>query len=207
MATDLITKAEVKAFGKITGSSEDAILAAIIPAVSEAIRDWTAFDWDQRTYSEIRNGNGQPGMHAQKAGKPGPPMTGTPTVQENGTTLIVATGYSATADVIVDLDEGLFYRRPGTTSLQVTGFPGRWAVGVQNLVFTYQSGYAQASIPGDIKLVAKYATVMIWKHSDRKTVGIGSRAQGQGSVSLLEDLPDFYKRILDANKRVMQPAA
>lgn len=208
MAADLIKLAEAKAFGKLRGSEEDAILAAIIPAVSEGIRHWTGFDWDTRTYSEIRNGNGQVAMHAQQAGKPGPPITGTPTVQENGVNLVVALGYSTSADVIVDQDEGLFYRRPGTTSGMVLGGrPGRWAEGVQNLVFGYSSGYAQDSIPGDIKLVAKYATIMIWKHSDKKTVGIGSRAQGQGSVSLLEDLPDFYKRILDARRRVIQPAA
>jgi len=208
VSVDLIKIDELKVFGKLDSNEYDDQLTVLIAAISEQIRHWTLFDWDQNTYSEIRNGNGQLAMQALKAGRPGPPITGTPTVAEDGVNLVVAIGYSTTADVVADLDRGIFYRRPGTTT--TTGrslLPGRWSPGVQNLVFGYQTGYTQDQIPGDIKLVAKYASLMVWKQSDKKQIGISSRGTDKGSVGFLEDLPDLYKQMLNARRRMIAAAA
>jgi len=195
---ELITLDEAKDYGKVRGSESDDLLNAIIPAVSASIRQWTGFDWDLRAYTERRNGNGLGQTTALRAGPPGPPVLAAPapTATEDGLALTVATSYSVTADVIVDLERGAFHRRVG-----------RWEPGIQNVVLGYSAGDAVASIPGDVKLVARYATIMLWRASDRKTVGIASRGGDKGNVGLLEDLPALYKRMLDARRRWNQPAA
>lgn len=208
--SNLVSLDEVKKFLRIGKTSEhDDELNAIIPAVSEDVRSYTGFDWDQRTYTELRNGNGQPAMTALKAGRPGPPINSVTSVKENGVLLTVATGYSTIADVIVDLARGVFTRAPGSSS-PATGFratPGRWSEGVLNLELVYQAGDVVASIPADIKLPAKYACGVFLKHIDSKWIGIQSRSAGQGSVSIIDELPALYRSMLERRRRVLTPAA
>lgn len=208
--SDLVTLDEVKKFLRIGKTSlHDDELNAIIPAVSEDVRSYTGFDWDQRSYTELRNGNGQPALTALKAGRPGPPITAVTSVKENGVLLTVATAYSTTADVIVDLVRGVFTRRPGSTS-PATGFwptPGRWSEGVLNLELAYQAGDVVASIPGDIKLPVKYACGVFLKHIDSKWIGIQSRSAGQGSTTIVDELPALYRSMLERRRRVLAPAA
>jgi Phage gp6-like head-tail connector protein len=206
--TDLVSLQEVKKYLRIgKTSAHDDELNAIIPAVSEDIRSYTGFDWDARTYTELRNGNGQPSITALKAGPPGPPITAVTSVKEDGVALTVATGYSTAADVIVNLERGVFTRRPGSSNLGWPVFPGRWSEGVLNLELVYLTGYAIDAIPGDIKLLAKYACAIYFKHLDAKWQGIQSRASGQGSVSIVEELPKMYRGILEGNRRVFVPEA
>src|SRR3989304_925514 len=89
---DLITLDEAKAYGKIRGSESDELLAAIVPAVSASIRQWTGFDWDLRAYTEPRNGSGLGQMTALRAGPPGPPILAPPAppLTEDGLALPVA---------------------------------------------------------------------------------------------------------------------
>lgn len=208
---DLITLDEAKAYLRLKRTSDhDAELQAIIPAVSEDVRTYTGFDWDQQTYTELRNGNGQPSLAALKAGRPGPPISSVVSVKENGVALTVATSYSATADVIVDLVRGTFTRRPGSIPASPSGswpVPGRWSEGVLNLELVYQTGYAVASIPADIKLPVKYACGVFLKHIDSKWIGLQSRSAGQGNVTLVEELPAFYRSMLERRRRVLVPAA
>lgn len=206
---DLVSLQEVKKYLRIVKTSEhDDELTAIIGAVSEDVRNFTGFDWDQRTYTEQRNGNGQPAMTALKGGRPGPPITSVTSVKEDGVLLTVATSYSTTADVVVDLTRGLFTRRPGSTGSQaVPVAPGRWNDGVLNLEWIYQAGYAIDQIPADIKLPTKYACAVFFKHLDTKWQGISSRSAGQGSVSIIEELPDLYRGMLQRRQRVIAVAA
>src|SRR3990172_9362455 len=99
----LITLDEAKTYGKIRGSESDELLAAIVPAVSASIRQWTGFDWDLRAYTEPRSGGARGQMPARRAGPPAPPILAAPapTVTEDGLALTVATSYSTSADVIV----------------------------------------------------------------------------------------------------------
>lgn len=208
---DLVSLDEVKKFLRLGKTSEhDQELAAIIPAVSEDVRTFTGFDWDLQEFTERRNGTGQPSMTALKAGRPGPPIVSVTSVKENGVALTVATSYSTSADVIVDLVRGVFTRAPGTTPAGFSGVwstPGRWTEGVLNLELVYQAGYAQASIPADIKLPVKYACGVFLKHIDSKWIGISSRSAGQGNVSLVDELPDMYRGMLERRRRVLAPAA
>jgi hypothetical protein len=197
---DLLTLDEAKAYLRIKRVSDhDAELPFLIAAVSEDIRTFTGFDWLQQTLTENRNGNGQAALTALKAGRPGPPITSVTSVKENGVALTVATSYSASADVIVDLTRGTFTRRGGGNS-------GRWDEGVLNVELVYQCGDVVASIPGDIKLVAREAVAGLFRRIDSKWQGIASRSNGQGSVSVIEELPPLYRGMLERRRRVIVPA-
>lgn len=209
---DLLTLDEAKKYLRLTKTSaHDAELPVLISAASEEIRTYTGFDWDQRDITEQRNGNGQAALTALKAGRPGPPITSVTSVKENGTTLVVATAYSTTADVVVDLVRGVFTRRPGTTpggaSTGLWGSPGRWTEGVLNIELVYQAGDVVASIPADIKLATREIVAILFKRMDAKWQGISSRSSGQGSVSIIDELPPLYRGLLERRRRILQPAA
>jgi len=200
---DLITLQEARQYmGFPADTAQDTALASIIAAASQAVRSRCSRDFDLRAYTEIRNGNGRRSIMAMRSPVAASPA---PAATENGTTLAVSTGYAPTADVIVDLDDGLFYRQPGQT--QVPGssvyYPGRWARGVQNVVLTYTAGYS--AIPDDLKLVVKELCAMYWKHTDRKEWNIMSRSDGQRSVNLLDKLPERHRDILDLYTRPFAP--
>ena len=209
---DLLTLDEAKKHLRLKKTSEyDDELKALISAVSEDIRTYTGFDWDARTYTELRNGNGQAALTALKAGRPGPPITSVTSVKENGVALVVATSYSTTADVVVDLTRAVFTRRPTLTPAAwaptTWPVPGRWSEGVLNLELVYQAGDVTASIPADIKLPAREAVGIFFVRMDKKWQGISSRSAGQGSVSIVDALPPIYRGMLDRRRRVVQPAA
>jgi len=207
---DLVTRDEVKKYLRLGKTSEhDEELAAIIPAVSEDVRRYTGFDWDVRSYTERRDGQNIRALLALKGGLPGPPIVSVEGVTENGSALVVATEYSTSADVVVDLERGWFYRRGGTTPVggDFGSTAGLWSPGLLNVVLSYTTGYAVASIPADIKLPVKYACGVFLKHIDSKWIGISSRSAGQGNVSIVDELPDLYRGMLDRRRRVMAPAA
>ncbi len=127
------------------------------------------------------------------------------TVTENGTALVVAQGYSTTADVILKPDEGVLVRRP---TFQSSGpVPSRnrstgWAAGVQNLVVTYRGGYdstalpaAKDSIPSDLVLVGREIVQTFFRESRRGGRTTVNRA-GQ-STNFDRDLTPMATRILD----------
>src|SRR5262245_44588895 len=205
---DLISLDEAKAHLRLKRVSDHGSeLPAVIAAVSEDIRRYPGFDWEQRTYTELRHGNGQPSLIADKAGRPGPPITAVTSIKQNGVALTFATAYSATADVLVDLVRGVFTRRPGSAPPVPGSVAGRWEEGVLNVELVYQAGDALASIPADIKVPAREAVAILFKRMDSKWQGISSRSSGQGSVSIVEELPDVYRSMLERRRRVMVPAA
>ena len=193
---DLLTLDETKKYLRIGKTSEhDAELPLLISAVSEDIRTFTGFDWLQQAVTEHRNGNDQAALTALKAGRPGPPITSVTSVKENGVALTVATSYSASADVIADLARGVFTRQGGV-----------WCPGVLNVELVYQAGAAVAAIDADIKLVAREAVAIFFKRMDTKWQGISSRSSGQGSVSIIDELPPLYRGMLERRRRVITPA-
>lgn len=204
---DLVTLQEAKdyigKFGKDSAHDDD--LAAVISGASEFIRQETGEDWDERAYTDRRNGKGSQAMRALHWPIASAPL---PTASENGTALVVAVGFSETADVSVDPATGTFYRLNGPTSVVSPmrwSTPATWSRGVLNVVLGYTAGFAAGSIPADIRLICNYITARAWKEADRKEIGISSRATGQMNVSFLEDLPGRMNRIIKARQRVFTP--
>lgn len=207
MATDFVTRQDVKILlGFKNDDSNDALIDAIIPPICESLRRQCGLNFDQRAYTEVRNGNGRSAIFVLQ-----PPVATSPapSVTENGTSLVVATGYSTSADVIVDPNSGKFYRVQGPTPVpSFPGYmqqPGAWCRGVQNVTLGYTGGYATANLPAHLLLLTKYMVGAFWKQLDRKDLDVSSKNVGQASVQLLQDLPDRYKKLLDLLTRPMVP--
>ncbi len=197
MATDLVTREEVKVYlGFPDQDTHDRTLDAFIKSVSNAARQRCSRNFDQRAYTDILCGRGVRAVFAKDK-----PIAAAPAPQafENGTALVIATDYSASADVGVNLEDGIFYRLPGSTSVagRLIGPPGVWSKGVNNVKLVYTAGFAAADMPEDLKLAVKYAVGFFWKHPDRKEIGVSSRSDGTRTVSLLEELPAAYLGIID----------
>lgn len=204
---DLITLQQLKDYIGSFGakSDQDANLEAIITSASEFIRQETGEDWDQRAYTDRRNGKGTGSIRALHWPIASAPL---PTVTENGTSLVVAIGFSETADVSVDPATGTFYRLNGPTTVSNPArwtVPRTWSKGILNVVLGYTAGFVAASIPGDIQLVTKYVAARAWKEATRKEIGTATRATGQVNVSFQEDLPKRMDRIIQARRRVFLP--
>ena len=197
--TDLITTKQARLYLKLKDGEKDDDIGPIISAVSEFVRGRTGLKFDQRIYTEFHNGKGLRTLRVRETPVATSPA---PTVTENGTALVVTTGYSDTADVVYDPGEGVFHRRTGSTFIggTRTDIPGRWSPGAQNITIVYTGGYLPADMPADIMLVVKYALSFAWQHTDRKQVGVSAKSSGGGNITLLETLPKFYLNILDRHR-------
>ena len=200
---EIITLDEAKNYlGFSEDDRYDEILDLMVAAASQTFREITGDDFDQRAYVETRNGKGTRAIHARHRPIAASPA---PTATENGTALVVATGYSTTADVVVELERGVFHRRSGETvvSPPLSLVPGVWSPGVQNIGLGYTGGYEAADMPADAKLFVKYAVAYFWKHTDKKEIGVAQRSIGQGSTTFLEELPKVYRDIADRHRRAI----
>lgn len=197
---DLITLKEARVYLQLDDADENDLLEPIVAHVSTVIRQELDRDIDQRAYTIPLNGNG---LRALRVRNRPVAVSPAPTVTENGTSLVVSTGYSETADVVVDLAEATFYRMAsGATFISGTrsAIPGRWAPGVQNVVIGYTGGFATGFIPSDLVLLAKWMVGFAWHHPDRQEIGLAGRTSAGGTINFLEDLPKFYQKILDRHR-------
>lgn len=204
---DLITLDEAKEYlGFAEDDEHDDILLLFLKAGSDVFRSITGLNWDQRGYTETRSGKGTRSIRVRQRPIAATPL---PTATENGTTLTVAVGFSTTADVVVELGDedtpGAFHRRTGPTVVAppVALVPGVWAPGVLNIVLGYTGGFAVADVPEDIKVFVKYATAFLWKHTDKKEIGVAQRSVGQGSTTFLEEMPKVYRDIAERRRAAM----
>jgi hypothetical protein len=202
---DLITIEEAKRYlGFPDKDDKDEELADVIAGVSEAVRSETGRDFALAgtAYTEHKNGNETRALRVLQ-----PPMlsAATTTVRENGTLLVVASGYSTSAGVVVDLPNGILYRQSGTSdTIGGSRIPSTWAKGKQNIEVVYQSAWT--AVPADIKALCRYAVGFEWNMADRKVIGIQSRSSGQSNTSFLEELPKHFRRTLDRYKLAFMAA-
>jgi hypothetical protein len=198
---DLITLEEFKSYlgpDVKKSSQNDTELSAHVASASDWVRDEINRDMDERAYTEVLDGNNQ--QMIQLAHEP-IKLSVVPVVVENGVALVVAFGFSSSADVVVKPGtlaprESAYLARVMGPSAPITpayAQPGRWAPGFQNITVTYTAGFDAASMPPAIKGLTKYIAARFWKEADRKEIGIARRATGGRSVDYAKDLPDPYK--------------
>lgn len=199
MAT-ILTLQEAKAYLKLQETSDhDPEITAIMNAVAQAAEDYCSRKFTYASYTERKNGRG---LRAIRLDNPPRDSSTSIVVKENGTTLVVAAGYDVSADAVIDNNTGYIYRQSGNTVVagRLTQVPGVWTPGILNIQVDYTGGFgggAAPPMPESVKLFCKYAVAHFWKHTDRKEIGFSQRADGQRSVTFLEDFPKYYWRLID----------
>lgn len=158
---------------------DDVALQLAIQAASESLESWCGRLFRLADVVEYHDGIAAHGGDRDALKLSAFPIVGNPTVTENGTALVVAEGYSTSADVIFESNRGLLKRRPGnTTQLIAQDSPTvpalGWSQGHQNVVVTYKAGWLLEDMPHHIRhLCAEIA----WRMYD------DPRRSGQESVS------------------------
>ncbi len=150
--TTIITTAEYKNLVNPSMTADrDTELQAAINAAAAWFRRVADWELEQTAYTLNLDGNDAigPSHNVLLAPAKYRPVdhAGTPvTVTEDGTALTVATGYDASADVIlvgVDRNERMELVKPNAN----------WSRGYQNVAVTLTAGYASGSIPAEVKQV------------------------------------------------------
>ena len=210
MAQEIITLEEFKSFlgdDAAARSDKDPTLTMFKTAAEDMIRGECGLpgipqNFDQRTYTgELHSGRrGQSYLFPNQRAVAASPL---PTVKENGIDLTVAVGYSSTAHVTLDPSTGCLTRQPisqayNSAPWDIYSKKGLWAEGNHNIEIGYKGGYSP--IPNDLKILAQYCAAYVWKNSDRKELTVKRRTDQQGSTEFFENLPEFYKAILNRYK-------
>ena len=176
MPTDLTTVAAVKAYLRITVSTDDALFTAGILSASAWIRSYLNRDITSTTYTEYKDGTGTQTLMLGQY-----PITTVSSITSGG--------------VAVDLTNvvsrnGLIIRTDGQ----------KWLAGYANIVVTYTAGYA--SVPYDI--AAACNEIVAWRYEESKRIGQSSKsAGGQETVAYqTTDVPPNVKTLLNNWRRV-----
>ena len=172
---------------KSGGEKDDQLLDAILSA-EDLVRGKCSDNFDQRIYvDEFHSGTDRPYIWARHLPVATSPL---PTVLENGNALVVAAGYSASADVVFEPTRGVFTR-------QVGGTKDRWLVGENNLDLGYTAGYVLGSAPRDLRNLIKYVAGLLWQMSERHQFTVKRRSGQQGSTEFWDDIPPLYMAIVN----------
>jgi hypothetical protein len=169
-------------------SEKDGLLLTFLLAAEEMVRSRCSQNFDQRAYaSELHSGRDKPFLWARQVPVAASPL---PTVTENGTALVVAAGYSSSAQVVFNPATGCFTR-------MTAGARDRWLDGNENVALSYTGGYASAVMPADLQLLVKFIAALTWQTTDRNQIAVKRRSGQQGSTDFWDDLPPFYQSILN----------
>ena len=199
MPETIIDLDSLKAYLKVPreNSNSDEVLEMVRQGAEGYVRAYCSRQFTQASYVETFNGTNRKALRLVETPVAISPA---PTVTEDGAALVVAVGYSTSADVVCDPVNGLMHRLP--TGSRATAQTNAWSPGVQNITVTYTGGYTTATTPGDLRMATAYVGGILWRASDKMEIGVMSRGDAAHNISLLEDLPAIYKRILDVYKRV-----
>lgn len=167
---DLTTLAQVKAYGAISGTEADVLLATLISAASERIKRYLRRDLVPATYTDQELDG--PGTLALRL--PQYPVTAISAVTLEGSAL-------AGTDYSLEASSGLLYYTPGG------GDPAPWPRGRRNVTVTYDAGFA--ALPADLMLAATITVVWDYKRTGAGGSRLGDRASvvGDDTAQFLVD--------------------
>ena len=138
------------------------------------------------------------------------------TVTENATALTVVTGYTTSANVVVQntgtmSPQGLLTKRTIRETAQGIAqvesrrnFLGGWVPGIQNIAVTFTPGWDLDQddtdpIPQDLVHACVELTYFLFKRSGQ--MGVSSRSSRGGSTSFKGEIPEGVRDILDRRRR------
>jgi uncharacterized phiE125 gp8 family phage protein len=182
--TDLTTLADVKAYLKITNTTDDAVLNRLITAASTFMRSWLNRDITQQTYTETRDGRG-----STKLAMKNYPVTAVSSLAIDGLTIPQSTTVT-TPGWCLD-DSGIL--------IQLRGGVYFFSKGMQNVTVTYTAGFA--TVPYDIAQCCIEMVAYRYKESDR--IGVSAKTLAGEVISYSQrDVPPASLTIMTQYKRV-----
>lgn len=163
------------------GNADEALLTALIGAVSTAIETYCSRVFETASYTEMRDGRGERRM----------PFLQSPATAVSG---LVISGETIPA--------GDAFRTPGyyfsPTMLMLTGYC--FCRGLGNVTISYTAGFA--SIPADLAQAANELVGLRYKeigHLDKVSEGL----PGMSTSYVMKDMRASTKMVLDQYKRVV----
>lgn len=180
---DLITKAQAKAFLKITASSEDDIIDTLIHGASQAVVGFCGRDFVQATYTEYYDGSGNEKLILKNYPIVSVSSVNIDTTRQWG----AASAVTVATDLIVGNDSGI---------IELWNNWRSFGCGKKTVRVVYSAGYA--SIPYDVQQ-ACLLTVMYWykRHYQDQRIGLQSETIGERNMTYSnEDLPKTAKLML-----------
>lgn len=172
---------------KKSGGEKDSLLTDAILSAEDMVRGQCSDNFDQRAYTdEYHSGTDRPHLWARHLPVAISPL---PVVTENGAALVVAAGYSSSANVVFEPTRGVFSRMAG-------GAKTTWLIGENNVNFSYTGGYLLGLAPRDLRLLVKFVAALVWQESDRNQYAVKRRSGQQGSTEFWDDIPPLYKAIV-----------
>lgn len=172
---DLTTTAKAKAWGRIPGSSGDALLAVLVTSCSAWIESVTSRSFSSQSTSEIRDGTG--GQELVLANRP----------------VISMTSLTVNAVAIpaqpADGQRGYFLVGDLLCLYGATFTRGR-----KNVRVTYTGGYA--TVPTDIEQACNELVISAYNRGSRGPDMESRSAGGQSHSWTLEDMPDSVRKVI-----------
>lgn len=141
----IISATEFKAYGGISGTTYDAQLAVLIPALQDVIERWCNRVFDTATFTEKHDGAGYPELNLRN-----PPIASVTSVTvTNGSdsTLLAATDYAFSTTGT----GRLWLLSTSVWSMDWMTGP-KFPVGRENVTVVYAGGYASNAMPAGLKL-------------------------------------------------------
>lgn len=172
---DLTDLASLKAYAQVGGSTDDALLQAMIAAYSEATRSYCNRDFTSQDYDVVRDGQGTAKMLL-----PAFPVTAVAELTIEGRDIPAqasfgSAGYRFT-DAAIILDGHVFSR------------------GFGNVRVRFTAGYQ--TVPADLSEAVNEWIALRYKERDR--IGHASKSLAGETVSFItKAMPDSVKSILD----------
>jgi hypothetical protein len=175
MSTDstiaLVTLADARLYsGKTVGAEteDDSIIETLIDGISAGFNSYVGRRIIEQTETiAYLDGNGKETILLPRY----PNVTITSLTEDD-----VALTEGEDEDYRIYSDEGMIVR-----------LEGRWAKGRKNIILTsYKAGYALASLPKDLKMVALEQVSFEYGNFRNKMLGVSSRSASDGSVTRFE---------------------
>ena len=138
----ILSLADAKTFLRLSSTSSDDEVRAVLDAVSDVCERFTKRIWRRTTFTETYSAAGSTFLHLRNS-----PVISVTTVTESGT---------AVTDYVVNKREGVLQRG---TSLA----PSSWTSGFEHIVVTYVAGPSDGVVPANILQGCRLLLQHIWQ--------------------------------------------
>lgn len=192
--TDLTTLADVKAWAKISNTTDDQLLQRLITAASTGIVNvLNRGDIFSRQYIERYDGNGSQRLMLRQW-----PVTALSALSIDGVSIAAQTSYPLGTGYLLTPWDGIGSGSP--CFLDVFGYA--FNKGRQNISVTYTAGYQTSAIPDDLAQACIELVALRYKERDR--IGLASLAVGGETTSYIQkDVRAFVEARLQSYMNVV----